>query len=81
MEIALDAQSQAYVDAAVQAGRYTSASDAVSEGLRLLRERERGWLELRQSIQDAIAHGGELSEEELDAALEETFERLEREGL
>jgi antitoxin ParD1/3/4 len=81
MDIALDPQSQAFVDAAVQSGRFASPSEAVSEGLRLLREQEGAWSELRQSIQDAIARGGELSESELDEALDRVDERLAAAGL
>jgi antitoxin ParD1/3/4 len=81
MDIALDPQSQAFVDDIVRAGRFATPAEAVGEGLRLLQDRERRLQELRASVQQAIERGGALSEEELDAALEETFHRLEREGL
>jgi putative addiction module CopG family antidote len=80
MEIALDQNSQDFVDAAVRDGRYASPSEAVSEALRLLQEQQRETVRLRAAVDDAIARGGEFSDEEVDAMLEKTFRQLEREG-
>jgi putative addiction module CopG family antidote len=65
----------------VQSGRFASPSEAVSEGLRLLREQDVETARLRVAVQDAIARGGEFSDDELDDFLEPTFRRLEQDGL
>jgi antitoxin ParD1/3/4 len=45
---------QQFVDQVICSGRYQSADDVVSDGLRLLQERERRLQELRAEIQPAL---------------------------
>jgi antitoxin ParD1/3/4 len=45
---------QQFVDQVIGSGRYQSADDVVSDGLRLLQERERRLQELRAEIQPAL---------------------------
>lgn len=64
--ISLSAELQAFVDSRVSSGRYSSASEVVREGLRMLQERERKRVssidELRQQIDIGLqqARRGEL---------------------
>lgn len=69
MQISVGEPWESFVEAAVKDGRYESASDVVREALRLLEAREKKFRALRQTIQDAIAEGGEASEDEIDAAV------------
>ena len=80
MNVSLGDRWEKFVESTVQEGRYASASDVVREGLRLVEERERKLAALREAIEASIAAGGDVSEEELDAALEEEAEALRREG-
>ena len=70
MEIALSAPQQDFVNKAIQEGRYTSESDVVSQGLRLVEARDRKLAELRAHLQAAIDEGGCFTAEEMDADME-----------
>jgi putative addiction module CopG family antidote len=59
------------IAAAIDSGRYTSEEDVVSEGLRLLAEKERRFQELKDSIDAAIEEGGEYTSDEVLAHVEE----------
>jgi antitoxin ParD1/3/4 len=80
MNVSLGNHFQGFVDSLVAEGRYGSASEVVREGLRLVEEREAKLQALRKSINDAIAEGGESTEEEIDAALDEVAEKMRRLG-
>jgi antitoxin ParD1/3/4 len=58
-----------FVDRLVKERRYGSASEVVGEGLRLVEEREAKLLPLRATLDASIAQGGEVTDDELDAAL------------
>ena len=68
------------VEQAVKDGRYGSASEVVREGLRLVEEREAKLNALRREIAEAIVLGGEITEEELQASLDEVEAKLAKEG-
>jgi antitoxin ParD1/3/4 len=80
MNISIDERWQEFVDRIVQSGRYGSASEVVREGLRLLEERERKLQALRDTLDRSIAQGGEVTEAELDAAIEAKAAQLTKEG-
>jgi antitoxin ParD1/3/4 len=80
MNISIDKHWQDFVDRIVQSGRYGSASEVVREGLRLLEERERKLQALRDTLDRSIAQGGEVTEAELDAAIEAKAAQLTKEG-
>ena len=65
-----------FVDQVVKDGRYGSASEVVREGLRLVEEREAKLAALRARLDDSIARGGEVSDEELDRAIAEKSAEL-----
>ena len=81
MNISIDERWQEFVDRIVESGRYGSASEVVREGLRLLEERERKLQALREKLDRSIAQGGEVTEAELDAAIEAKAAQLTKEGL
>jgi len=69
MNVSIGDRWQSFVDRIVKDGRYGSASEVVREGLRLVEEREARLLALRATLDASIAQGGEVTEDELDAAL------------
>jgi antitoxin ParD1/3/4 len=81
MNVSLGPRWERFVEEAVQAGRYGSASEVVREGLRLVEEREAKLNALRATLEASIAAGGEVSDAELDEALERRAAELAREGV
>jgi len=81
MNVSIGLRWEGFIEAAVQAGRYGSASEVVREGLRLVEEREAKLRALKATIDGAIAAGGEVSEAELDAALATASKQLRQNGV
>ena len=81
MDIKLGSRWDALVKDAVGSGRFASAEDVVNEGLRLFEERERRLHALRAGLAEALAEDGEVSEEELDAALAAKAAELRARGV
>ncbi len=81
MDVRIEDRCQGFVEQAVSSGRFGSADDVVREGLRLVEERERKLAALRAKIEAAIAEGGGVSEEELDASLKAAAAELARQAL
>jgi antitoxin ParD1/3/4 len=69
MNVSIDDRWQVFVDRVVKDGRYGSADEVVREGLRLVEQREARLLALRATLDGSIAQGGEVTDEELEAAL------------
>ncbi len=69
MNVSLGTRWEGFVESAVKAGRYGSASEVVREGLRLVEEREAKLQALRDTINASIAEGGEGTDADLDAEL------------
>ena len=80
MNVSIGERWEDFVAAAVKSGRYGSASEVVREGLRLVEEREARLNALRETLRDAIARGGENSEEDLVRALDAQAAELAKEG-
>ena len=80
MNVSIGARWEVFVDEAVKSGRYGSASEVVREGLRLVEEREAKLQALRDTLNAAIAEGGCITDEELEASLEAEAAELEKEG-
>jgi len=81
MQIALSEPQEEFVKQAVHEGRYTSESEVVNFGLRLVEERDRKFGELRALIHASIEEGGLVTAEEMDADLEEQCNALLAEGI
>ena len=69
MNVSIGERWEGFVERIVKSGRYGSASEVVREGLRLVEEREAKLAALRKKIEASIAAGGEVSDDELDAAI------------
>ena len=80
MNVSVGERWENFVSDIVKAGRYGSASEVVREGLRLVEEREAKLTALREMLNASIEAGGEVSEEELDAALDAQSKELRRQG-
>jgi antitoxin ParD1/3/4 len=80
MDVAIGDRWVPLMNNLVEQGRYASASDVVTEALALLAQREADFQALRQSLQDAIDEGGEVSDEEIDAELDAVEEKMRRLG-
>lgn len=60
-----------FLDTAVREGGYASKEDVVSEGLRLVEERERKLADLRATIDASIARGGSYTPDQVLAHLQQ----------
>lgn len=70
MNVSIGDRWQAFVDKIVKEGRYSSASEVVREGLRLVEEREAKLKALRDEINAAIEEGGDNSAEDIEQMLD-----------
>ena len=80
MNVSLGERWEKFVETTVREGRYSSASEVVREGLRLVEEREAKLIALRETLNASIAAGGDVSDDELDAALATEAKDLAKEG-
>jgi len=81
MNVSIGERWEQFVDKAVKAGRYGSASEVVREGLRLVEEREAKLTALKAIIDASIAAGGEVTDAQLDDALALQSQELLRQGI
>src|SRR4029453_17185990 len=81
MNVSIGERWEQFVDQAVKAGRYGSASEVVREGLRLVEEREAKLTALKAIIDASIAAGGEVTDAQLDDALARQSQELLRQGI
>ncbi|MEI6641285.1 MAG: type II toxin-antitoxin system ParD family antitoxin [Novosphingobium sp.] len=80
MNVSIGDRWESFVNAVVKSGRYSSASEVVREGLRLVEEREAKLISLRETIQASLAENVFYTEEEVDEHLEGVFTKLAEEG-
>lgn len=80
MNVSLGERWEKFVETTVRKGRYSSASEVVREGLRLVEEREARLAALRETLNASIEAGGDVSEDDLDAALDAEAGKLAKEG-
>ena len=80
MNVSIGVRWEGFVERIVKNGRYGSASEVVREGLRLVEEREAKLAGLRQKLDASVAAGGEVSDEDLDAALADKGAELRANG-
>lgn len=81
MNVSIGDRWERFVEQAVKNGRYGSASEVVREGLRLVEEREAKLTALRATLEASLAAGGEVGEDELDAAIAARSAELARKGV
>ncbi len=79
MNVSLGERWEEFVASAVEQGRYSSASEVVREGLRLVEEREAKLAALRQTIDAAIERGGSHTDEDVAAAVDARLLKLSSE--
>lgn len=80
MKISIDERWEKFVEKSVEDGHCGSASEVVQEGLRLVEARETATARVRQRLEQSIATGGNISQEEMDAALDATTLVLKQTG-
>ena len=80
MNVSIGKRWELFVEEQVKQGRYTSQSEVVREGLRLVEEREAKLAELRAVINASIERGGSHSIEEVEAHLDSIAQELKAEG-
>lgn len=81
MNVSIGDRWERFVEQAVKNGRYGSASEVVREGLRLVEEREAKLNALRATLEASLAAGGEVGEDELDAAIAARSAELARKSV
>jgi len=81
MQIALEESQEDFVKQAVSDGRYTSESAVVEFGIRLLQAREQKLAELRAKVQESLKDTSEVSDEEIDAAINRKSQELLAKGI
>jgi antitoxin ParD1/3/4 len=80
MNVSIGDWWEAFIERIVRSGRYGSASEVVREGLRLVEEREKKLKALRTTLDASIAAGGEVSDAEIDEALDDKAAQLANAG-
>lgn len=80
MNVSIGDRWETFVSNIVTEGRYASVSEVVREGLRLVEEREQRLKALATLLNKSIAEGGQISEADIDSALEAKAAQLTKEG-
>ena len=80
MNVSIGERWEDFVERAVKSGRYSSASEVVREGLRLVEERETKLQALRRTLDASIAEEGSCTDDEVAADLEAKAKALAAEG-
>jgi antitoxin ParD1/3/4 len=80
MNVSIGERWEGFVDNAVKSGRYSSASEVVREGLRLVEEREAKLAALRETLDASIAEGGRGADDELGILIEARAAELAKAG-
>jgi len=70
MNVSIGERWEVFVEKILKEGRYSSASEVVREGLRLVEEREAKLKALRDEINAAIEEGGDNSAEDVDRMID-----------
>jgi antitoxin ParD1/3/4 len=81
MNVSIGERWEVFVERAVKSGRYGSASEVVREGLRLVEEREARLRALCETLDASIAEGGQGTDEELGAFLDNKAAELSKAGI
>jgi antitoxin ParD1/3/4 len=78
MNVSIGERLESFVTQLVAEGRYSSNSEVVREGLRLVEEREAKLKALRETISASIARGGSYTADEVEAAADARLDDWER---
>lgn len=81
MEVTISEPQEDFVKQAVSEGRYASESEVVNFGLRLVQARDQKLAELRAMINESLKDTREVSEEEMDEAIEKKSQELLAQGI
>jgi len=81
MEITLSEPQKDFVKQAIREGRYASEAEVVHLGLRMVEEHEQKLAALRAKLQNSLRDSREVSDEEMDAALESKTQELLAKGI
>ncbi len=81
MNVSVGSRWEVFVEEIVKAGRYSSASEVVREGLRLVEEREAKLKALRDTLNASIERGGSRTSEQVKASLNQRAQELKAQGL
>jgi antitoxin ParD1/3/4 len=81
MQVTISEPQEDFVKQAVSEGRYTSESEVVNFGLRLVQARDQKLAELRAMITASIEAGGAHTSEEMEAAMEIQCQKLHAQGI
>lgn len=79
MDVPVGPHWESFVEASVAEGNYASAVDVVSEGLRLLEERDEKLRALRETLNASIERGGSNTLEQVRERLKLDLDAWERE--
>lgn len=80
MNVSVGERWEAFVADIVKAGRYSSASEVMREGLRLVEEREERLAWLRDKVNASIERGGANNHAEVRRRLAAVAQELEDQG-
>jgi antitoxin ParD1/3/4 len=80
MNVSIGDRWEGFVNAVVKEGRYSSASEVIREGLRLVEEREAKLQALRETLNVSIAKGGYNTLDDMTKLLDERENELAKEG-
>ena len=81
MNVSIGDRWESFVEELVKSGRYSSASEVMREGLRLVEEREARLYALHQMLDEAIAEGGKQSAADVKAVVDAKLANLKKAGL
>ena len=70
MNVSIGERWEGFAESAIKSGRYSSASEVVREGLRLVEEREAKLIALRETLNASVARGGQNTDSDLACALD-----------
>lgn len=80
MNVSVGKRWEKFLEEAVASGRYSSTSEIVREGLRLVEEREAQLEALRKTLNESIAQGGHRTPEQVAARLNKAAEKARARG-
>lgn len=80
MDVPVGPEWESFVEQAVKDGRFSTASEVVLEGLRLVQNQEAKLKELRELVQQSLATPGVIDDSELDTFLDERCRDLAKQG-